>query len=98
MASVRASFHRCYGREYCGRPDRHPYELFLQLEGIEHRRTAVGRPQSNGIVEMQADLDAFLAEYNHKRPHQGRGMEGRTPATVFKAGLPKQTKKEKIAA
>jgi len=25
------------GREFCGRPDRHPYELFLQLEGIEHR-------------------------------------------------------------
>ncbi len=20
------------GREFCGRPDRHPYELFLQLE------------------------------------------------------------------
>ena len=111
------------GREYCGRPDRHPYELFLQLEEIEHRRTAVGRPQSNGIVErmhrtlldehfrvkgrtkwyesideMQADLDAFLAEYNTKRPHQGRNMNGRTPAAVFKAGLPNKRKKEKIAA
>ena len=39
------------GREYCGRPDRHPYELFLQLEGIEHRKTKVRRPQSNGFVE-----------------------------------------------
>src|SRR5262249_44148086 len=39
------------GREFCGRPDRHPYELFLQLEGIEHRTTRVKRPQSNGIVE-----------------------------------------------
>jgi transposase InsO family protein len=39
------------GREFCGRPDRHPYELFLQLEGIEHRKTKVRRPQSNGIVE-----------------------------------------------
>lgn len=39
------------GREFCGRPDRHPYELFLQLEGIEHRRTKVRRPQSNGFVE-----------------------------------------------
>ena len=27
------------GRKYCGRPDRHPYELFLQLEEIEHRTT-----------------------------------------------------------
>jgi transposase InsO family protein len=39
------------GREYCGRPERHPYELFLQLEGIEHRTTRVRRPQSNGLVE-----------------------------------------------
>ena len=39
------------GREFCGRPDRHPYELFLQLEEIEHRTNRVKRPQSNGIVE-----------------------------------------------
>ena len=39
------------GREYCGRMDGHPFELFLQLEEIEHRTTQVRRPQSNGIVE-----------------------------------------------
>lgn len=39
------------GREFCGRPDQHPYELFLQLESIEHRTTKVRRPQSNGFVE-----------------------------------------------
>lgn len=39
------------GREFCGRPDNHPYELFLQLEGIEHRTTRIRRPQSNGYVE-----------------------------------------------
>ena len=39
------------GREFCGRSDRHPYELFLQLEEIEHRTTQVGRPQSNGFLE-----------------------------------------------
>lgn len=39
------------GREYCGRPDQHPYELFLQIEEIEHRTTKVRRPQSNGFVE-----------------------------------------------
>ena len=39
------------GREYCGRPDQHPFELFLQLEGIEHRTTRVRRAQSNGFVE-----------------------------------------------
>jgi transposase InsO family protein len=40
-----------HGRKYCERPDQHPYELFLQLEGIEHRTTKVRRPQSNGFVE-----------------------------------------------
>ena len=39
------------GREFCGRPDRHTYELFLQLEEIEHRTTKVRRPHSNGFVE-----------------------------------------------
>ena len=39
------------GREFCRRPDRRPYELFLQLKDIEHRTTKVNRPQSNGIVE-----------------------------------------------
>jgi len=39
------------GHKFCGRPDRHPYELFLQLEGIEHRTTKVRRPQSNGFAE-----------------------------------------------
>ncbi len=39
------------GWEYCGRPDRHPFELFLQLEGIEHRTSKVRRPQSNDYVE-----------------------------------------------
>jgi transposase InsO family protein len=39
------------GREFCGREDQHPYELFLQLEGIKHKKTRVKRPQSNGIVE-----------------------------------------------
>jgi transposase InsO family protein len=100
------------GREFCGRPDQHPYELFLQLEGIEHRTTRVRRPQSNGIVErfhrtlldehfrvegrktwfetieqMQAVLDDYLFNYNHRRPHQGRNMNGRTPATAFTDGL-----------
>jgi transposase InsO family protein len=110
------------GREFCGRPDQHPYELFLQLEEIEHRTTRVRRPQSNGIVErlhrtlldehfrvegrrtwfetieeMQAVLDSYMEQYNQSRPHQGRGMNGRTPARAFAEGLPKtqQQKEEK---
>ena len=39
------------GREFRSRADSHPYELFLQLEEIEHRTTRVRRPQSSELVE-----------------------------------------------
>ncbi len=39
------------GREFCGRPDQHPYELLLALHDIEHRTTKVRSPRTNGFVE-----------------------------------------------
>ena len=33
------------------RPENHEYELYLQLEGIDHSKTKVRHPQSNGICE-----------------------------------------------
>jgi transposase InsO family protein len=39
------------GREFCGRPEQHPYELLLAVEGIEHRTTKVRSPRTNGFVE-----------------------------------------------
>jgi transposase InsO family protein len=39
------------GREFCGRPEKHPYELLLALEDIEHRTTKVRSPRTNGFVE-----------------------------------------------
>ena len=38
------------GREFCG-TESHPYELYLALNDIEHRRTKVGSPKTNGFVE-----------------------------------------------
>lgn len=38
------------GREFCGTA-RHPYELYLALNDLEHRTTRVRRPQTNGFVE-----------------------------------------------
>ena len=38
------------GREFCG-TERHPCELYLDLNGIEHRRTKVKSPKTNGFVE-----------------------------------------------
>jgi hypothetical protein len=43
---------------------------------------------------MQVTLDAWLVEYDTKRPHPGRGMNGRTPFRAFKDGIPKTAKKE----
>ncbi len=52
------------GREYCGRPMIHPYQIFLELNDIEHRRTKVARPRTNGFVERfnRTVLDEFFRE------------------------------------
>jgi transposase InsO family protein len=39
------------GTEYCGKIENHPYQLYLDLEDIEHTRTKVKHPQTNGICE-----------------------------------------------
>lgn len=39
------------GTEYCGRREHHEYELYLTIESIEHSKTNVRSPQSNGICE-----------------------------------------------
>lgn len=39
------------GREYCGLPLHHPFELFLAVNQIEHRHTRVHSPGTNGFCE-----------------------------------------------
>jgi transposase InsO family protein len=39
------------GTEFKGKPEHHEYELYLQIEGIEHSKTQVRHPQTNGICE-----------------------------------------------
>jgi transposase InsO family protein len=100
------------GREFCGRPLHHPYELFLAVSQIEHRNTRVHAPYTNGfcerfhrtasdeffkvafrqklylsVAELQADLDAWLEQYNTARPHHGYRTQGRTPLQAFTDGL-----------
>ena len=84
------------GTEYCG-TQKHEYELYLAIENIDHTRTKVKSPQTNGICErfhktmleefykvtfrkklyrsldeLQADLDAWLVDYNERRPSYRR--------------------------
>jgi hypothetical protein len=39
------------GTEYCGKIENHPYQLYLDLEDIDHTRTKAKSPQTNGICE-----------------------------------------------
>ena len=118
VISVREREITAIGDPARGRPigrTKHRQEIEWIGVEIEHKRTRVNRPQSNGIVErwhrtlldehfrvegrrtwfetleeMQTVLDQYLVEYNTKRPHQGRGMNGRTPITAFIDGLRKE--------
>ena len=51
------------GHEFCG-TENHPYELYLALNDIEHRRTRVRTPQTNGFVErfQRTVLEEFFIE------------------------------------
>lgn len=39
------------GTEFCGKPERHDYQLYLAVNDIEHTRTKAYSPQTNGICE-----------------------------------------------
>jgi transposase InsO family protein len=49
------------GREFCG-GESHPYQIYLELNEIEHRTSKVRRPQTNGFVERfnRTALDEFF--------------------------------------
>ena len=37
------------GAEYCGKLERHTYQLYPVVEDIDHSRTKANHPQTNGI-------------------------------------------------
>lgn len=49
------------GTEFSGPLDKHPYELYLELNEIEHTKTKAKSPQTNGICERvhQTILNEF---------------------------------------
>ena len=67
------------GREFCG-TERHPYELYLALNDIEHRKTKVRTPRTNGFVERfnGTVLEEFFRPVMHARAvRERRGAAGR---------------------
>ena len=60
------------GTEFNGRPENHEYELYLQIEDIDHSKTKVRHPQSNGICERlhRTMQDEFYAITFRKKLYQ----------------------------
>jgi transposase InsO family protein len=56
------------GREFCG-TERHPYELYLALNDIAHRKTKVRSPRTNGFVERfhGTVLEEFFRPAMHQK-------------------------------
>lgn len=69
------------------------FDVWCRRRGVEHIRTRVKRPQTNGKVERlfgsiskeiefcNNDLEQFRMRYNHFRPHQS--LKNKTPAEEF---------------
>jgi hypothetical protein len=71
------------GREFRGREDRHPYELFPRPESIE--RPAAGHAVLKATATLNACIEPLLDE--HSRIKGRRNMNGGTPYQVFIGGL-----------
>ena len=67
---------------------RHPQtngicERFHKTMLNEFYRVAFRKKIYRALEELQADLDAWMQEYNERRPHQGRWCYGKTPLHTF---------------
>ena len=58
-------------------------ERFHKTALNEFYRIAFRKKLYRSIDELQTDLDAWLAEFNLNRPHQGRWCFGKTPMQTF---------------
>ena len=58
------------GTEYCGKAETHDYQLYLAVNQIDHTRTKVKSPQTNGICERfhRTILDEFYRVAFPKKP------------------------------
>src|SRR5262245_8131005 len=72
-------------------------ERFHKTALNEFYRVAFRKKVYRSTDELQADLDAWIKEYNEARPHQGRWCFGKTPMQTFLDAMP-MTKEKMIAA
>lgn len=48
------------------------------------KKWLTGQPRATTVIELQTQLDAFVDEYNHRRPHRSMPHQA-TPATAYAA-------------
>ena len=63
----------------------------------EFYRVAFRKKVYRSTEDLQADLDAWIKDYNAERPHQGRWRFGKTPMQTFLDAMP-MTKEKMVAA
>jgi transposase InsO family protein len=63
-------------------------ERFHRTVLDEFYRVAFRKKIYRTTDELQVDLDAWVAEYNNDRPHQGRWCYGKTPSQTMLDALP----------
>lgn len=74
-------------------------ERFNRTVLDEFFREAFRKKFYASVVELQKDLDEWLYNYNHKRPHRGYRNMGRRPYETFTQGkklIGKTTKKKEV--
>ena len=83
------------GREFCG-TERHPYELYLALNDIEHRKTRVRTPRTNGFVERFNGT--VLEEFFRPAMHQSCSRASRPCSPTWTSGCTITTTSGRISA
>src|SRR5437867_1904222 len=72
-------------------------ERFQKTVLNEFYRVAFRKKVYTTLEELQADLDAWLVEYNERRPHQGRWCFGKTPMQTLLDSVPLAKEKLLVA-
>jgi transposase InsO family protein len=73
-------------------------ERFNRTVLDEFFRTAFRKKLYESVEALQKDLDSWLDDYNHQRPHRGYRNQGRRPMETFEIGKVKRKKLLKEAA
>jgi len=72
-------------------------ERFQKTVLNEFYRVAFRKKLYTTLEQLQADLDAWMEEYNERRPHQGRWCFGKTPMQTFLDSVPLAQEKILVA-